>query len=61
MFRLTDLITGGIFKVKKPSGGKPPCTPDLPKDPPPVRPPEPWCDTGPDPRVFGKGKRSKKK
>jgi hypothetical protein len=62
MIRLSDIISGEIFRVKKPSSaGRPPCTPDLPKDPPPVKPPEPWCDTGPDPRIFGKGKRRRKR
>ena len=52
MLRLKDIIGGQILKAgnhKRPS--KPPCFPDLPRDPPPIRPAEPWCTTGPAPRI----------
>jgi hypothetical protein len=29
---------------------EPPCSPTPPRDPPPVRPPDGGCSTGPDPR-----------
>lgn len=60
MLRLSDFFTGGIFLPKRPPK-RPPCTPDLPKDPKPVRPPGPWCDTGPDPRILGNRKKRKKR
>ncbi|UCD24215.1 MAG: hypothetical protein JSW51_14500 [Gemmatimonadota bacterium] len=60
MLRISDILTGEILK-KRPRSSKPPCTPDLPKDPPPVRPPGPWCDTGPDPRIVRKIKKRKKR
>jgi hypothetical protein len=60
MLRISDIFTGGILR-KRPGSRRPPCTPDLPKDPEPVRPPDPWCDTGPDPRVLRKPKKRPKR
>jgi len=55
MLDLRDFFTGGALSSKPAPGSKrPPCTPDLPKDPKPVRPPEPFCTTGPDLGKLGK-------
>jgi hypothetical protein len=54
--RLRDILSGKILLGRRPTGRRPPCTPDLPKDPPPVKPGEPWCSTGPDVRVLEKNK-----
>ncbi len=52
MLRLLDLLSGRILLGKKrPQSHRPPCSPEPPKDPPPVRPGEPWCDTGPELRI----------
>jgi hypothetical protein len=59
MLRLSDILTGRVLLPKR-RPQRPPCTPDLPKDPRPVRPPGPWCDTGPDPRILSKHKKGKK-
>lgn len=49
MLNIIDFFTGRILSTK-PGGGpkRPPCAPDIPRDPEPVRPPEPFCTTGPD-------------
>jgi len=44
----------------KPPFPKPPCTPDLPRDPAPPRPPDPGCSTWPDPKVRPPGRRPKR-
>jgi hypothetical protein len=64
MLRLIDFVTGRILGPEPGNAGRrPPCTPDLPKDPKPVRPPEPFCTTGPDLGKLGKQlkQRSKKR
>ena len=61
MLRILDIFTGDLLRARRPRSGRPPCTPDLPKDPKPVRPPDPWCDTGPDPRILRKLKKRRKR
>jgi hypothetical protein len=64
MLNIMDFFTGRVVSTKPdPEFRRPPCTPDLPKDPEPVRPPEPFCTTGPDFGKLGKllQRRSKKK
>ncbi len=55
--RLKDILSGKILIGTRPTRRRPPCSPDPPKDPPPVKPGEPWCSTGPDVREFGKKRR----
>ncbi len=57
MLRIRDLLDGKkLFGLKAPPSGSWNCKPTLPKDPPPVKPGEPWCDVGPSLKV-GKGKK----
>jgi hypothetical protein len=49
MLNIMDFFTGRILGPKPGPGSKrPPCTPTIPRDPEPVRPPDPFCTTGPD-------------
>jgi hypothetical protein len=64
MLNIMDFFTGRVLSTKPgPVSKKPPCTPDIPRDPKPVRPPEPFCTTGPDLGKLAKhlGNRSKRK
>ena len=55
MVSIMDFLTGRVLSSKPgPGSRRPPCTPDLPKDPKPVRPPEPFCTTGPDLGKLGR-------
>jgi hypothetical protein len=64
VLNIMDFFTGRVLTTGPgPRSRKPPCTPDLPKDPEPVRPPKPFCTTGPDLGKLGKrlGQKTKKK
>ena len=62
MLNIMDFFTGRVLSNKPgPGSRRPPCTPDLPKDPKPVRTPEPFCTTGPDLRELGKQLRKQPK
>jgi hypothetical protein len=59
MLNIMDFFTGRVLDTKPgPKSKQPPCKPDIPRDPAPVRPPEPFCTTGPD---LGKLAKSLKK
>jgi hypothetical protein len=61
MLRLRDLLSGRILLGRRPTpSGSLSCRPDLPKDPPPVKPGEPWCDVGSEPKL-GRRLRKRKK
>jgi hypothetical protein len=57
MLRLRDIVTGKILLGRRPPSGSQTCKPDLPKDPPPVKPGEDWCKTGPDLRRARRRKK----
>jgi len=64
MLNIMDFLTGRVLETKPgPVSRRPPCTPDIPRDPEPVRPPEPFWTTGPDVGKLAKSlkKRSKSK
>jgi hypothetical protein len=62
MLRLRDLLSGKLLLGRRPTpSGSLSCRPDLPKDPPPVKPGEPWCDVGPALKVGKRPRRRNKR